>query len=335
MSLPFLRLAETPRVLLLTLASMLLVAMLPVAALGNAFQHPYGFEMDLPHGWFTIPGEDDQFLVFPSDSGEDEAILILAMPAEGLRSATDPETILNSEREVQAMYPMLRRIQEPAIIPTALGDALNLVFEGTMPGSPPIRLSLHVVVVGDMAISLMAVGARDQVGPRADDLDTMFASLRHSLQDPEPQLALPGEPRFAPSEPFPAAPAPHAAGELHDGTPLAREWAQRLAGRKLTVMSGYTSSGSSGGFNSRHDLTLFANGSFYLYGTSSVSISVDGLGGSSVSEEEETGIWRIASQGQLAVLELTTHHDERQGAELTRSGNEVFLNGTRVYVTTP
>jgi hypothetical protein len=88
-----------------------------------------------------------------------------------------------------------------------------------------------VVVVEDVLISLLAMGARQQVAPRAADLNSMSASLRPSGQD---AFASPQDPGLAPSTP--ASPAPHAAGELHDGTPLAREWAQRLAGRKLTVM---------------------------------------------------------------------------------------------------
>jgi hypothetical protein len=87
--------------------------------------------------------------------------------------------------------------------------------------------------------------------------------------------------------------------------------------------------------SARADLTLQRDGRFTYRRSSSVSISVEGLGGSSVGRNTATGSWRIALRGGRATLELIGSDGSRDQFVLSRNGTQTFLNGTRAFVTTP
>lgn len=122
-------------------------------------------------------------------------------------------------------------------------------------------------------------------------------------------------------------------GGLDDGTPLAREWAQGLAGRKLVRMSSYTS-GTAGGYNSREELTLCSSGEYLYRSNSSVSVDVGGAYGNTGGTDGETGRWRIVTQGQVAGLELRAQNGQVTLVRLDYQNDLVHIDGGKVYRTT-
>lgn len=284
----------------------------------RTLQHPLGFALSLPRDWTAADAGDGQFQIAPPDVRPNEAIGLTAGRVERRFAATDPEAIASTEQEISRQYPQLQRRGAPQRLRTQSGDAVRLDWLGMLPDGREARLSVYLGAVDTVAVSLLAAGSTADVAARSAALDAVFTSLRAAAPEAVSQA------------PTPAGPS----GQLHDGSTIARDWAQRLAGRKLTLLSGYTSSGSSGGMNARHDMVLGRDGRYVYSGSSSVSMSVDGLGGSSVSQDASEGTWRVIAQGGTAVLELATENGKQYG-ELSRRGTETYLGGQRVFVTDP
>lgn len=324
-----------PRLTWLWLTGLLLAGANSHAQYFEEFAHPYGFVMTLPPGWSVQPVDEIQYQLRAPDAGESETVLVMALPAGEVRSAADPQVIAQSERDVLAMYPMLTRVGDPVIVQTDAGTGVISTYEGRPLGGSRIQLSTYLVVVEDIAVSMMAVGLRREIGPRREQIDAMFASTR------EGDGQAYGDQSYADQGWYDdgyVGEAGHAGGHgndaLHDGSPAAREWLQVLRGRKLVSLSGYDSGGGSGGFNSRTELTLYANGQFEYYSASSVSMYVEGMSGGSASEDSERGTWRVVSSGRAVLLEFTTYTARYQD-EISRSGNDIYLGGTRVFLTDP
>jgi len=282
------------------------------------FQHPLGFVLSMPQGWSPADAGDGQYQIVPPDARANEAIGLTAGVMEGAFSATSADAIQSTEQEISRQYPQLQRIGAPQYLQTRSGDAVRLDWEGAMPDGTVARLAVYLAAVDNVAVSILAAGASADVVARSEQLTAVLASLRTSDAAPV----------------GPALPAAGPPGQLHDDSAVARDWAEALAGKKLTLLSGYTSSGSSGGMTARYDMVLYRDGSFVYSGSSSVSMSVDGMGGSSVSQESSEGSWRIVSQGSAAFLELSSDQGKQFG-ELTRRGSETYLSDRRVFVTDP
>jgi hypothetical protein len=121
-------------------------------------------------------------------------------------------------------------------------------------------------------------------------------------------------------------------GALHDGTQVGREWAEFLANKKATQMESY-SSGSAGGYSSRTDVHLCANGQFALSGNSSVSVDVGGAYGYDGGNSQGSGTWRILTQGQVAGIELRYASGGVEQYRLDYQEGATYVNGERWYVT--
>ncbi len=117
-----------------------------------------------------------------------------------------------------------------------------------------------------------------------------------------------------------------------DRSPLAQQWSQRLRGKKMTIMSSY-SSGSSGGMSSKTEVYLNSNGSFQGRSESSVSIYVEGANGSSGGVQKAAGTWRIYAKDGRAILEMKYENGQTESSILEDRNGQTFINGKRVFVT--
>jgi hypothetical protein len=133
-------------------------------------------------------------------------------------------------------------------------------------------------------------------------------------------------------QPYPMPQQGGAGGGLHDGTQLGREWYEFLAGKKATQMSSY-SSGSAGGYSSRTDVHLCANGQFALSGNSTVTVDVGDASGYSGGNSGGSGTWRIITQGQLAGIELRFANGTVEQHRLDYQDGATYVDGDRWYIT--
>lgn len=110
-------------------------------------------------------------------------------------------------------------------------------------------------------------------------------------------------------------------------SPLARQWADRIRGKKLLFLQ-TDSYGSQ-----RIDLNLYANGS-YSYQNNTGMMSQGGVGtGTYGGLDRHAGSWKVITQGGTPVLMLvgqagTTSYPIRQGA----SSQQILLNNRRYFI---
>lgn len=121
-------------------------------------------------------------------------------------------------------------------------------------------------------------------------------------------------------------------GSLHDGTQVGREWAEFLVNKKATQMDSY-SSGSAGGYSSRTDVHLCANGQFALSGNSMVSADVGGVSGYNGGNSQGSGTWRVITEGQIAGIELRYANGGVEQYRLDYRDGATYVNGDRWYIT--
>ncbi len=121
---------------------------------------------------------------------------------------------------------------------------------------------------------------------------------------------------------------------IADDTPLAQEWAQGLAGRRLI----YTDSGSSGGGSGSHfssdrgHAELCSNGMFEYSYRSSFSANVPGMSAFSDDHDAGTGLWRVISYGQQPVLEFRFFDGRQMHFTLAPHPDGVLVDNRRCFV---
>lgn len=132
----------------------------------------------------------------------------------------------------------------------------------------------------------------------------------------------------------PVAPAQPSAS-----SPLVQEWLAHLAGKKVTYMDSYSSSGmsGSGGYSNRWEAYLCSDGSFQYRGSNSMSVDVGGAWGGGSGSDAFTGTWRIVEQGGQAILQFQRSElagtEQGQWVALGYQNGETYFDGSRVYVT--
>lgn len=125
--------------------------------------------------------------------------------------------------------------------------------------------------------------------------------------------------------------APTAAGfRVQDQpSPLTESWRQRLAGKKLTTIGGY----SSGGYTYQNEAALCSNGTFQYQASFDLSIDTGGYSGFGADRDGAQGTWRMIEYQGQPVFEARLADGSVQHFVLSDDGGKTFFNGTRVYVT--
>ncbi|MGL4599709.1 MAG: hypothetical protein ACRCYO_19440 [Bacteroidia bacterium] len=66
-----------------------------------------------------------------------------------------------------------------------------------------------------------------------------------------------------------------------------------MTGKEFVWFDSYNSGGGSGGYSSESHMTLCANGQVSTYEQSQTSVYVEGMDGSSASEDSDSGTWEV------------------------------------------
>jgi hypothetical protein len=128
------------------------------------------------------------------------------------------------------------------------------------------------------------------------------------------------------------APPAAAAGALHDGTATGREWAEFLAGKKVTRLSN-ASGGGSGGYSSETNVHLCGNGEFALRGSNTLTVDVGAAGGYSAGRTAGQGTWRIVTEGATVGIELRFPTGDVERHRLEYQESKTYVDGERWFVT--
>jgi hypothetical protein len=120
-----------------------------------------------------------------------------------------------------------------------------------------------------------------------------------------------------------------------EATALLREWLGHLRGRRLSFRESSNSNDARGfgGYSNRWDAFLCSDGTFYFQERSRVSIDVGGAMGSSGSNNETRGIWRIVEANGQAVLQYRLEGTEGDYDVLRFQNGSTYLGSNRIFVT--
>lgn len=114
-------------------------------------------------------------------------------------------------------------------------------------------------------------------------------------------------------------------------SPIARQWAAHLTGKKLTQLESY--GGSEGGYSRRRELYLCSTGEFRYSESNSVNVDVGGAFGGGSGGDSGAGQWRVLSQGQLVGIDMRFSDGRHWQVQLEQRDGATYVDGVRTYVT--
>ena len=130
-----------------------------------------------------------------------------------------------------------------------------------------------------------------------------------------------------------------APGFISDHPGLA-QWYQHLAGKRLTQIDSYYSSGGSvggystgGGYSSEIVLHLCSDKTFFAAQQSSASVDSGGAFGSGQGANQYKGNWMLITNGQVVGLILMSDIGGRSELTMEFNQGQTFANGVRTFVT--
>ena len=117
-------------------------------------------------------------------------------------------------------------------------------------------------------------------------------------------------------------------------------WYQHLAGKRLTQMDSYYSSGGSvggystgGGYSSQSVVHLCSDKTFFAAQQSSASVDSGGAFGSGQGANQYKGNWMLITNGQVVGLILMSDVGGRSELTMEFNQGQTFVNGVRTFVT--
>lgn len=117
---------------------------------------------------------------------------------------------------------------------------------------------------------------------------------------------------------------------LLDGTAESQFWFDAIGGRQLAAYDRSSSTGSIyAGYTSEKRATLCVDGSFSYRAKSQSSFTGDGISASSSSRDGGEGRWRLITRGAVTFLEVRFTDGRIDQLQLTRRGDEMFVNGEK------
>ena len=135
-------------------------------------------------------------------------------------------------------------------------------------------------------------------------------------------------------------PPPQMAPGFTSDHPGLATWYQHLAGKRLTQMDSYYSSGGSvggystgGGYSSQSVLHLCSDKTFVATQQSSTSVDSGGGFGSGQGGSQYEGTWMLITNGHVVGLILMSNVGGRSELTMEFNQGQTFANGVRTFVT--
>ncbi|MCO5167162.1 MAG: hypothetical protein M9894_12490 [Planctomycetes bacterium] len=153
----------------------------PVGADWQTYRHALGWELRYPPGW-QLQETEVGLVLAPPDLARDpqgqplEAILVNAVPADGITRPDDPRALQFIEGQLQQVFPFLRRAGEPRASTVGGRPAAELTLAGKNPAGRDIRALVLIKLVGDQGVITMALGEPERLRAREAAVRQVFAS---------------------------------------------------------------------------------------------------------------------------------------------------------------
>jgi hypothetical protein len=272
----------------------------------------FGFTFARPAGWTVKTDEQGQTALLPPGASNNPDIVCLMLFADtpDAPSVDSPNAAEVYEKELRGMLSKAQRVGTPEKVTTGCGKGLLMRWTGNDAEAGPVSAITVAIRYRDGVILLMAIGTQEKITAEEKILRALIASIAPDRNAPP-------------------------AGQESADTPQAKQWKQRLSGKKLTYLSSING-GSGGGGSSQTIILLSPNGGFTYHSSGSLAVYGEGANASSVSKDEGEGTWRIVTKDSQTVLELRFKDGKPiKRYALTASEGKTFLNGTRYFVTEP
>ncbi len=281
------------------------VAPKPVDGVSTAgwthFVHPQGLSFDHPPGW-TLQ-QDDSLLLVPNDvvrNADNQVLELYVVNADTADGITDPasaKAVQVLTQQVQSEFPFLQPQGQPERMSCRGGGGAIHSFAGTSPSGQQSLAKVHALIVGDVAVSLYAIGEASLIQKRLTTIRAVFKSY---------QFKRPARPATPPPAQRPAA------GSLDPN--LVGYWRHT----KIYLSGGFS-------MTTDHHLLLAADGTCFWN-----SNSAGGMGGVSVSSRGEgwsyQGTWS-ASNGTLT--QKWASHGTTEVYDYYLEGNTMMYKGRK------
>jgi hypothetical protein len=287
-------------------------------------QHPKGFTFEAPSDW-VVEERGGNLLLMPPDGAFPREVYA-ANADVGYSDARDPRIAPQLLNIAATMVSQLRRNSAAEGASGGSSGYAVYVWDGEKSQTgAPVRVQFFVRAANNNLLLLMAVAPPETLVAREAALRRIASSF---------EVGDAASPSMS-ARPTPA-PAPERGGELTDSSPIANQWAQKLAGKMLTQMSSY-SSGSSGGYSSKTTVILAPDGTFSGQRTSSVSVDVAGASGGSGGVRRFSGRWSIyqAENGRVVLRYQYAGGAADDHLRLENRNGQTWINGYRWFVTDP
>lgn len=258
-----------------------------------------GLSFTIPNGWI---GQENQGVFFMGSNTTAGLILLTS----------------NASNTLEAMETEARQ-------GLADGNGTKLLLEGSIEkiGSNGIGAEFAGTLEGQAAKAYI-IGV---VSPNGNGLTIIAATTAEAYNGDYKKLAL----QVAQSLQFYQPVIP----------PVVQQWSDLLKGSRLTYLSSYTSNTGSyggyttgGGYSSKEEIDLCAQGYFQHSSNSSMSMDTGGAFGSSSNKGQGTGTWKVVANAQgQPVLQLQFNDGKISEYVLSTDGDKTFLNGYRYFRT--
>jgi hypothetical protein len=209
-------------------------------------QHPLGLSVRYPRDWAIAKMDDGYKLTPPGTEGStDEVYAITGQSAEGIKSAADPRVTQAIDAVVGQNFPGFQR--------RGAGDKLNagsvpgMAF--TFEGGQGVKARLYVIILKDVALSVLGVGKKEKIDAKDSVLQQIFQSFGTKEAARDPQLVgkwtKTGETSIDARDNVGRLQASSTGSSsrtlilLADGTCVSREWSRTIAiGKGVSIDTG-------------------------------------------------------------------------------------------------
>jgi hypothetical protein len=261
---------------------------------GLSFRHPPSWTVELPKtGLFLVPGD----LARNEKSQPLELFIADADMADGVTDPASPRAAQLITKEVQSDFPFLSPMGQPETVTCRGGPGAIHTYAGTNPIGKPTLAKVHVMIVGEIAVTLYAIGQTDIVEKRMPTAKKIFENYEFKRR------------------PRPATPPP----------------TQTPAGNLDPNLIGYwrhTKTYFSGGFSMSTDLHLVLSDDGTCAWNSN---SAGGMGGVSVRSSgsgwEYTGTWSVT--GKTLNFKWTSHGNTTESHDYFIEGNSMLYQDSK------
>ncbi|MHC5003794.1 MAG: SHOCT domain-containing protein [Planctomycetota bacterium] len=161
---------------------------------GKVYRHPVGFSFWYPASW-SIKEHESFLQLIPADAGQSpegptELYFVGAedVSVDGIREPTDPRVVQVLGEQVRSLSPFVQQVGGAQPVKMSAGKGVMFRWEGKTPRGDQVDARAFVSILRNHAAVLLAVGFKERIQARVEDMGRMFASFGFGEGQRDPAL---------------------------------------------------------------------------------------------------------------------------------------------------